>query len=163
MQPRGYSSSDRSLRSPCPLQSTGHVAARTPTTKLSNEWILTAVLVSKPFPQPRSHQRSGPILHSHKNRNFNLILKIPASGATVTYLHFKKLFFIFFQSFDFLLGKRNYRFKLGIMVGLICVLGGGVMVLVGVLREKAWRGESVGLERGPHPALTSACHRHPYW
>ena len=67
--------------------------------------------------------------------SYYLILKMPTSEKTPTYLHFKKLLFIFFQRFNFLLRKRNYWFKLGVMVGLVGILGGGVVVLVGVL----WR------------------------
>lgn len=70
--------------------------------------------------------------------NFNFIIpKIPASGVACAHLHFKELFLVFLQSFDFLLRKRNYRFKLWVVAGLICILCGGVMVLVGVL----WREE----------------------
>lgn len=38
-----------------------------------------------------------------------------------------------------MLRKGNYRLKLRVVVGFVCILGGGVMVLMGVLRREVWR------------------------
>ena len=50
-----------------------------------------------------------------------------------------------------MLRKRHYRLKLGVMVGLICILSGSVMVLMGVLWSEVQRGDSAGARACPSP------------
>lgn len=52
------------------------------------------------------------------------------------YLHLKELFLILFQSFYFLLRKRNYGLKLRIMVRIICIFSRSIMLLVCFLDGK---------------------------
>lgn len=155
--PCGQNISDRTPGSACVLHSRSHGAAGALSNKLSNEWILTAALISmwdqpsynsRSLLQPQSHKSSGQDLDTHKNHKFHLKLIISTSEATSAHLHFEKLLFIFFQRFNFLLRKRNYWFELGIMVGLICILSGGIVVLMGVLCRKVCEEVTTGGKPG---------------
>lgn len=59
-------------------------------------------------------------------------------------LHLEKFLFIFLQCFNFLLRKRNYWLELRVMVGFICILCGGIMVLMTVLCREGSRGNVAG-------------------
>jgi hypothetical protein len=88
-----------------------------------------------------------------------LLVRLFILSPTLSYLHFKKFLFIFLQCFNFLLRKRNYWLKLGVVVGLICILSGSVMVLMTVLFREGQRGDAAG----PQSELASTCSGHPQY
>lgn len=86
----------------------------------------------------------------------SMLLKITFSPVTSTYLHLKKFLFIFLQRFNFLLRERNYRLKLGVVVGLICILSRGIMVLMRVLCRKMQRGDAAGWRTWPTAGIPNS-------
>lgn len=47
-----------------------------------------------------------------------------------------------------MLRKRNDRLKLRVVVGFVCVLGGGIVVLMVVLWREVWRGDGWPTSQG---------------